>query len=325
VTGDATPRPKRAALGAAVATCCAIGALAVGGTLAVERREAAVSASSRATEEYGRRLIARTFELIGPDHHDPSMRYTGNRLACGSCHLGTGTKPGALSLLGAAARYPRFSGRDGGIRDLRDRIDGCMERSMNGRVLPRDGAELDAMIAYINSLGARSEAMSAGDRASKDPPAFKAPNRAVDLAGGKRVYEQRCALCHGADGAGLRASSNPIDGYVFPPLWGGDTYNNGAGMNRVLTAASFIKARMPLGAPTLTDDEAFDVAGYVNAQPRPMMAVAALERDYPDRALKPVDSGYGPYADGFPIEQHRFGPFAPIAAYYKNRKPAPAQ
>src|SRR6185437_7355369 len=104
-------------------------------------------------------------------------------------------------------------------------------------------------------------------------------------------------------------------GYVFPPLWGTDSFNDGAGMHRVLTAAKFIKAKMPLGKADLTDDEAFDVAGFINSKPRPQMA--NLERDYPDRSKKPVDTSYGPYADSFSIGQHQFGPFAPIEAYYR--------
>jgi thiosulfate dehydrogenase len=45
--------------------------------------------------------------------------------------------------------------------------------------------------------------------------------------------------------------------------------------------------------------------------------MANLERDYPNRTKKPVDTSYGPYADSFPPEQHRFGPFGPIEEYYK--------
>jgi thiosulfate dehydrogenase len=105
------------------------------------------------------------------------------------------------------------------------------------------------------------------------------------------------------------------DGYLFPPLWGPDSFNNGAGMTRVLTAARFIKARMPLGKPDLTDDEAYDVAAYMNSHERPQRA--NLEVDFPDLKRKPVDSPYPPYADEFPIEQHRLGPFQPIRDYYQ--------
>jgi thiosulfate dehydrogenase len=132
---------------------------------------------------------------------------------------------------------------------------------------------------------------------------------------GAIVFRNRCVICHGQNGEGLKASAELANGYLFPPLWGPDTYNNGAGMARVLTAAAFIKARMPLGQPTLTDDEAFDVAAYINVQQRPVMA--NLERDYPDLKSKPVDSPYPPYADPFTPEQHRVGPFAPIREFYK--------
>jgi thiosulfate dehydrogenase len=190
-----------------------------------------------------------------------------------------------------------------------------MQRSMNGRPLPRNSPEMIAMASYIRSLGAREEAMGAGQRKADEPAAFKVPVRAASLDAGKQVFEKRCQMCHGNDGSGLLATANPIHGYVFPPLWGPDSFNDGAGMHRVLTAARFIKARMPLGRPDLTNDEAFDVAAFINAQPRPEMA--HLDQDYPDRSAKPVDNGYGPFADPFPPDQHRFGPFPPIEAYYK--------
>ena len=300
----------------------AIGGLVLGVALYSQRRAQATETSSAviATEEYGRRLITDTARLLGPDHDDPAMRYSGSRLACSSCHLGSGADPGMLSLLESADLYPRYSGRDGDERDLFDRINGCMERSMNGRTLPRNSPELIAMVNYVESLGDRFKAMGTSLRQATDPAAFVRPERAVNFIAGEQVFKERCAICHGADGLGLRASADAEDGYVFPPLWGSDSFNDGAGMARVLTAARFIKARMPLGEPTLTNDDAFDVAGYINAQPRPHME--NLERDYPKRAEKPIDSPYGPYADPFPQDQHRFGPFKPIEEYYKAQKTA---
>jgi thiosulfate dehydrogenase len=308
-------------LAIALAVCGLIGAATVGSTLALSgggEELPAGAATMIATEEYGRRLLVDTARLMGPDHAEPAMRRTGIRMACASCHLGGGTEPGTLSLLQSAAVYPRFSGRDGGERDLVDRINGCMTRSMNGRELPRDSPEMLAMVAYITSLGDVYAATGEGRRAVDEAAAFKTPARAADPAAGERVFAERCAICHGADGAGLQATPERADGYVFPPLWGADSFNNGAGMHRVLTAARFIKAKMPLGEADLTDDQAFDVAAYINSKPRPQMA--NLDRDYPDRSTKPIDSPYGPYADDFPIEQHRLGPFAPIEAYYKSLK-----
>ena len=96
------------------------GVVTVTTALSMARDDGAARAAavpSLATEDYGRRLIAETSRLMGPDHPDPAKRYTGIRMACASCHLGAGTEPGTLSLLQSAAVYPRFSGRDGGASD----------------------------------------------------------------------------------------------------------------------------------------------------------------------------------------------------------------
>ena len=298
--------------------------IVVGGVWMAERNAAqdlgAIPAA--ATADYGRHLLRDTARYLGPNHEDPAMRYSGTHLACASCHIDIGTRPGTLSLLQTSTRYPRESGRDGGMRDLRDRINGCMQRSMNGKPLPRDSVEMIAMEQYILGLGNQYKAMAAARRTPVEPPAFAEPNRAASVEAGRTVYENRCYICHGGDGLGLKATANPADGYVFPPLWGPDSFNNGAGMNRVLTASRFIKARMPYGQPDLSDDEAYDVAAYINSHPRPIKSNLAV--DYPDRTKKPIDSPYPPYADDFPQEQHQYGPFQPIREYYENLKQSEA-
>ena len=297
---------------AAIATVVAI---VTGGFIIVEQSaDSTDDVPVAATSEYGRRLLRETAALMGPGHDDPDMQYSGTYLACASCHLDIGTRPGTLTLLQAAGKYPRDSGRDGGVRDLRDRINGCMQRSMNGRPLPRDSVEMIAMETYINGLGAQYAAMSEARRIPVEPERFREPDRVANIEAGRMIYEERCFVCHGVDGAGLRASVDPRDGYVFPPLWGPDSFNNGAGMTRILTAANFIKARMPFGQPDLTDDQAYDVAAFINSHERPIKA--NLEEDYPDLRRKPVDSPYPPYADPFPQEQHKLGPFRPIREYY---------
>ena len=266
------------------------------------------------TAEYGQELIRNTPQWMGAGQTDPALRTSGNNLACASCHLESGQMPGMLSLMQSAAKYPTFSGRDGIVGDLANRINGCMQRSMNGTALHKDSVEMQSMVLYIEQLGRQYAAMGESSRAAADPAEFVEPKRQANVANGARVYEERCAVCHGVNGEGLKATTTIAEGYLFPPLWGPDSYNIGAGMARVLTAARFIKARMPLGLPTLSDDEAFDVAGFMNMQERPGMA--NLEQDYPDRKLKPIDSPYPPYADPFPTEQHRLGPYAPIRAWY---------
>ena len=313
---------QRGGLQTAMLVSVAIGAALVAGTLTLRLQDdnGAEAYPPEATEEYGRRLLRDTALYIGPNHDDPGMRYSGTNMACASCHLEIGTKHGTLSLLPSAPKYPRDSGRDGGVRDLRDRINGCMQRSMNGQPLPRDSVEMMAMERYILGLNDQYEAMGDTRRLSDEQPGFVEPDRAASVEAGAVVYENRCQVCHGADGLGLLATAEPARGYLFPPLWGPDSFNNGAGMNRVLTAARFIKARMPLGQADLSDGEAFDVAAYINSHPRPEKS--NLEVDYPDRTRKPIDSPYPPYADDFPHEQHKYGPFRPIREYYENLQTA---
>ncbi|HYA16572.1 MAG TPA: c-type cytochrome [Bryobacteraceae bacterium] len=303
-------------MGCITAASLVLGAITVTATIRLNRAPAEAHAiPAAATEDYGRRLLAQTPEYLGPDVADPKMRYISSRLSCGSCHLGAGAEPGTLSLPESIHHYPRFSPRYGANTSIEDRVNECMQRSMNGRPLPKNSVEMIAITAYIKSLGDQDAASAPARRKVDEPSGFKTPNRAADLAAGKRILEEKCAACHQKDGSGLLAAANPIHGYVFPPLWGQDSFNTGAGMHRILTAAKFIKARMPLGKPDLTNDEAFDVAGYLNSMPRPEMA--NLQADYPDRKTKPIDNAYGPFADPFPLSQHQFGPFAPIEAFYK--------
>ena len=198
---------------------------------------------------------------------------------------------------------------------LEERINGCMERSMNGRALPLESREMKAFSSYMRwlSTGVPDGAKLRGAGTLQ----IKEPDRAANPAHGAEVYAQACAACHGADGSGQRAQTGL--GYQFPPLWGRDSYNNGAGMSRLLTAAAYALHNMPLGtsfdSPFLTDEQAYDVAGYIVSQKRPEKA--NLDKDFPIRLQKPIDTPYGPYADGFSEEQHRLGPFSPIRAKVK--------
>ena len=87
---------------------------------------------------YGRDLIAHTSALIGPDAAHASIRYSGNGLECQSCHLEAGTRRFGLPLAGVWGVFPIFSGRENEVRTFEERINGCMERSMNGRSLRRE-------------------------------------------------------------------------------------------------------------------------------------------------------------------------------------------
>ena len=260
----------------------------------------------------GRDLTVATFAHIGPNVANRSKRYAGNNLSCQSCHLEAGTKKYGLPFVGVSGDFPQYRAREGRIGTLEDRVNGCMTRSMNGRALPDDSTEMRAFIAYIEFLS--MDGKQDGRGSTKLPEL----NRAADPLHGKAIYAQICVACHGPDGQG-KWRKGAAGGYEFPPLWGRDSFNDGAGMNRLISAAAFIHSNMPNGtnwqAPALSVEDSWDVAAYVISKQRPRKA--DLDQDFPKRLEKPADASYGPFADGFPLEQHRFGPFDPIRAKIK--------
>lgn len=271
----------------------------------------------------GRDLMLATYALIGPNVADATKRFAGNNLACTNCHLDGGTKKFSLPLFGIYDNFPAYSARTGGKISIEDRINGCMTRSMNGRALPNDAPEMRAMVAYVEFLstgvpkGQQLPGLGAGR--------MKELSRAADPERGRPVYARFCAACHKPDGLGvLRDRGAPELGYMLPPLWGSDSYNDGAGMARLINFANFIHFNMPHGAdylnPQLTPEQAWDVAAYVLSQPRPKRA--GLDKDFPDLLDKPVDAPYGPYADKFSEKQHKYGPFGPIRDAIKRLKAA---
>lgn len=274
------------------------------------------------TVRRGQDLLVRTAALIGPGAADPAQRFAGNALACQSCHVDAGTRPFGLPLVGAFVDYPAYRARSGKVGTIEDRVNGCLTRSLNGRPLPENSEAMIAIVAYLRFL---STGMAVGAPAiGRGPGPMAELARPADPARGQQVFAGQCAACHGGQGQGTRAGDGDLS-YAVPPLWGPDSFNDGAGMARLITAAAFIRNNMPHGtswaAPAVPVEDAWDVAAYIESQPRPHKA--DLERDYPRRREKPVDAPYGPYADSLPAGQHKYGPFAPIRAALKALPPAP--
>ena len=271
---------------------------------------------------YGHALTTETFAHIGPNVKNKKMRYAGNNLSCQSCHEEAATKPYAIPWVGVAGNYPTYRARDNVIGTVEDRVNECMERSMAGKALPFDGREMKAFVSYIHFL---STGIPVGaDVEGRGLPSFTPPDRKADLVAGKAIFEQQCVACHQASGAGMpNAPLAQAKGYAFPPVWGKDSFDKGAGMSRLLTAAAFIKGNMPLGtsaaAPVLSDAQAYDVAAYVLSHTRPTKP--NLDKDFPLRHNKPVDAPYPPYVGGGTAEQHRIGPFQPLQEEMKKLKP----
>jgi thiosulfate dehydrogenase len=261
---------------------------------------------------YGKKIIRNTSFYFGPQG---SVSRTANGMNCQNCHLDAGTRAWAGSFGSVAALFPRYSDRRGSAETINQRISDCFERSMNGQAPDSNSLEMKAMNAYIRWVG-------------KDVQKGKKPTgtgleqlpyleRSADPAQGKRVYVQKCQLCHGANGDG---QPNEGYGYRYPPLWGEHSYNTSAGIYRLSKFAGFIKDNMPYGSDYLNEhlsiEEAWDLAAYVNSQPRP---VRKFRKDWPEISAKPVDVPDGPFIDSYPVLQHKYGPFTPIAHFKKGR------
>ena len=255
---------------------------------------------------YGRDLIVNTAYYLGPEGIVMSVS---NGLNCQNCHLDAGTRLWGNNFGAVASLYPKFRERSGTIESIEKKINDCFERSMNGKTIDSTGREMQAMIAYIKWLGSTVEkgVKPYGSGAKK----IEYAERAADTVKGRAVFMSTCATCHGINGGGKLNPDNKT--YMYPPLWGPHSYNYGAGIYRLSKFAAFIKYNMPFGVthdnPILTDEQAWDVAAFVNSQPRPGKDIS---HDWPDITRKPVDHPFGPYADIFSETQHKYGPFAEI-------------
>ena len=215
---------------------------------------------------YGQDLIANTALYLGPQG---KVAQISNGMNCQNCHLDAGRKPWGNNYGAVAATYPRFRKRSGTVENTAKRINDCFERSLNGKALDTTRREMKAMIAYIHFLGrdVPQGTSPAGSGLWKIRPL----ERAAHPENGKLAYHQKCLACHGENGQGVPKPDGA--GYVYPPLWGQHSFNVGAGLYRLSGMAGYIKANMPLGAtwdaPQLTDEEAWDIAAFINSQPRP--------------------------------------------------------
>lgn len=267
---------------------------------------------------YGRDLTVETYRFVGPEVGDASMRYAGNNLACQTCHLQGATQPYAMPWTGVTKVFPQYRGREDRIGTIEERINGCMQRSMAGKSLPVDSREMKAFVAYMEFL---SQDVPNGARIiGAGVEKFTVPDRRANVERGAEVYAETCAVCHGEDGMGQRRGEvGDAQGYEFPPLWGQDSYNNGAGMYRLAMSTRFVHNNMPFGtthdAPAVSIDDAYDVMAFVNSQPR--AEKANLDKDFPNLFRKPPDMPFPPFVDTFPADQHKYGPFAPIVAETK--------
>ena len=260
---------------------------------------------------YGRELVAHTAKYLGPEG---SVMHISNGMNCQNCHLDAGTKPYGNNYSLVASSYPKVRARSGMEEDVVKRVSDCFERSLNGEAPKPDSKEMQAMVAYIKWVGQDVQKDDKPNGAGLIDIEYL--DRAASPELGKAIYAQKCQVCHGENGQGMKPAGNTE--YVYPPLWGSDSYNDGAGLYRISRFAQYVKANMPLGAtydsPMLTDAEAWDLAAFVNSMPRPKKDIS---KDWPDISKKPIDHPFGPYTDEFTEKQHKYGPYKEMVATKK--------
>ncbi len=261
---------------------------------------------------YGKDLIAHTARFLGPRG---KIRSISNGMNCQNCHLDAGTKTWGNNYGSVAALYPKFRARSGSIENIYKRINDCFERSLNGKALDTTSKELLAMAAYINFVGSNTTKGKKAEGSGFKDLAFL--SRAANTDNGKKIYDKLCTSCHKPNGQGIMDTITALE-YIYPPLWGEHSYNDAAGLYRISNLAKYVKYNMPLGASylnvILTDEEAWDVAAFINSQPRPHKEVP---NDWPDIKKKPIDHPFGKYADNFSQTQHKYGPYQAIKQAYE--------
>ncbi len=190
--------------------------------------------------------------------------FVGNSLNCVNCHLDAGRRAHSAPMWGAYLLYPAYRGKTKHVDTFAERLRGCFMYSMNGKAPPLGDEVLVALesYAYWMATGAPVGEHLPG----AGLPTLAQPAQPPDIGRGQQVFAAHCAQCHGEGGQGQRTG----DTQTFPPLWGAQSFNWGAGMANVDTAAAFIQANMPLGqGGSLTDQQAWDVATFIDSHERP--------------------------------------------------------
>jgi thiosulfate dehydrogenase len=185
--------------------------------------------------------------------------YVHSNMRCTSCHQNDGTKTTSVPLTGVQARFPKYNARSGKVISLADRVNFCVTRSLAGTALPADSRQMNDILAYLAFI---SRDVPTGRKLSAVDGLIPMKDTLPgDTLRGRQIYTATCAVCHQPDGSG----KSPI-----PALWGPRSFSIAASMARQERAASFISHNMPQTLPgSLTPQNAFDLAAYINSHPRP--------------------------------------------------------
>lgn len=246
--------------------------------------------------------IKRGYSLFVNTQQLKGQGQPGNGLQCSNCHLGAGIIAGASPMWGAYPAYPAYRKKNNKVNTYEDRLQGCFLYSMNAREGQPPAYDSQA----IRDLVAYSYWLASGAPISDKLPGrnfftIATPPQAPDFKRGQSVYAERCADCHGGEGEGKKVA----DRYVFPPLWGKESYNWGAGMHGIDKAAAFIKSNMPLSqGGSLSDQQAWDVSLYINSHERPQDPRFKGDLGQTTKAFHGIYSQYGLPS---PVDGHLLG------------------
>jgi len=267
--------------------------------------------------KYGKELMTNTAYYIGPE--GINGRYLGNKMNCSNCHQDAGTKAFSFNLIASHENYPQYRAREGRVLTLAERVNNCIERPHNGKPLPLDSREMIAILSYLKWINGFAPKNTAFVGSKNLQISF--PQRGASSEKGGQLYTLNCQRCHGANGEGQLNANN--SGFVYPPLWGDNSYQPGSSMHRIIKMAQWLKANMPYDKagwdkPFLSDEEALDVAAFVNddaLHKRPNVK----SFDYPRSEEKAIDYAIGPFCDTFSVMQHKLGPYQPIITFWKGK------
>jgi thiosulfate dehydrogenase len=266
--------------------------------------DTSIKGEDRSLIIYGHDLIAHTSKYLGPNG---TVAKITNGMNCQNCHLNAGNQPWGNNYGAVYSTYPKYRDRSGQIESIYKRVSDCMERSLNGKALDSNSKEFAAINNYVKYLGkyVQKDSKPIGSGIEK----IQLLERSADPQKGQIIYTSKCQICHGNNGQGKLLANNQE--YAYPPVWGEHSYNDGAGLFRISNLAGYIKNNMPFlqtshENPVLTDEQCWDLASYINSKPRPHMNQSM---DWPNIKKKPFDYPFGPYADSFSEEEHKFGPF----------------
>ena len=256
-------------------------------------------------DDFGK--MVRLGAAIFTDTQKNAPQFVGNSLQCANCHIDRGRQANSAPLWAAYVAYPAYRDKNGHVNTFQERLQGCFRYSMNGIAPPNGDKILVALESYAYFLA--KNAPTGQSLPGRGYPKLKKPV-STDYSRGEKLYAQKCALCHGDKGQGQASADGTT---VFPPLWGPRSFNWGAGMSSISNAAGFIKANMPLSqGNTLSDQEAWDVATYIDSQERPQDprfngSVSETRKQFHDSAM----SMYGLTVNGNVLGQNS-SPFGTV-------------